>query len=190
MKIEGVILAAGRSERAGAFKPALLVGGKTMLARCMEGMESVCERIIVVGGSEIDQLRPLLRGFDKAECVENRSFEEGMFTSVKTGLAAVQGDRCFILPGDVPLIPPVVYRQLLAVHADIVVPTYRGRNGHPVCLSKTVIPDILSHPDDSSLREIIRVIGYHPVPVNAEEILLDVDTPEDYASICRRMEQA
>ena len=48
--IEGVILAAGSSSRAGTFKPALRIGGRSMIVRCIEGMGEVCGRIIVVRG--------------------------------------------------------------------------------------------------------------------------------------------
>jgi molybdenum cofactor cytidylyltransferase len=185
--IEGVILAAGMSSRAGGFKPGLAIGGKPMLARCIEGMSNVCGRIIVVGGHEVERLRSLVANLHGVVCVENPSYRKGMFTSVKAGLAMVRADRCFVLPVDIPLVPASVYRTLLAIDADIVVPAYRGRNGHPVCLSKTVLPRILSEPDDSSLREAIRALGVCTVDVDAEEILMDVDTPQDYEAICRRI---
>ena len=184
--IEGVILAAGLSSRIGEFKPALPVDGKPMVARCIEGMSGVCGRIIVVGGHEIERLRPLLQGFSHVECVENASYRLGMFTSVKAGLAAIRADRCFILPADVPLVPPDVYRVLLSISAEIVIPAFQGRTGHPVCLSKTVLPRILREPDTSSLRDVIRAIGATTVEAGAEEILIDIDTPEAYERICRR----
>ncbi len=185
--IEGVILAAGTSSRAGTFKPALLIGGKPMIARCIEGMYNVCRRIIVVGGYEIEKIRALVEGFDRAVCVENSSYLKGMFTSVKAGLAMVRSDRCFVLPADIPLIPPDLYRRLLEVNADVVLPAFQGRNGHPVCFSKAIIPRILREPDDSSLRDVIRGIGYRAVEVDTEEVLIDVDTPQDYETICRRI---
>lgn len=185
--IEAVIVAAGISSRAGAFKPGLPIGGKAMLVRCIEGVYDVCKRIIVVGGYRIEQLRPLVEGFKKAICIENPSYPKGMFTSVKAGLTLVDADRCFLLPGDVPLIPGSVYRALLAIDADIVVPTFQGTNGHPVCLSKNVIPRILQEPDNASLQDVIRIFGYRTLDVDAEEILLDVDTPEDYTMICQRV---
>jgi molybdenum cofactor cytidylyltransferase len=185
--IEGVILAAGTSFRAGTFKPALLIGGKPMIALCIKGMYDLCQRIIVVGGHDIERLRSLLDGFDKTICVENSFYREGMFTSVKAGLAIVRADRCFVLPGDVPLVPSGVFRQLLLIDADVVVPTFQGRNGHPICLSRAVIPRILREPDDSTLRDVIRMIGYDSADVGAEEILIDIDTPQDYEAVCRRL---
>lgn len=184
--IEGVILAAGSSLRAGAFKPALMLGNKSMIERCAEGMSDVCERIIVVGGFEFERLRVLVDRFPKVESTENKSYESGMFTSVKAALSRTRGDRCFLLPADVPLVPPQVYHQLLTATADVVVPSFRGRNGHPVLLSKAVLPRILREPDNSSLQSVLRSIGFYTMEVDAEEILIDVDTPEDYERIRRR----
>ena len=164
----------------------MLIGGKPMLARCVEGMSAVCRRIIVVGGFELDRIRTIVQGFESVECVENPDYEKGMFTSVRVGLAMSRGERCFVLPADIPLVPEVVYRKLLAVDADIVVPTFKGKNGHPLVLSAGIIPRILREPDESSLRNIIRTIGFDTIEVEAEEILLDIDTPEDYQRILQR----
>ncbi len=184
--VEGVILAAGASSRAGAFKPALPIGGRPMLERCIEGMRGVCGRIIVVGGHEIERLRGLVREVGGVECVENPAYRRGMFTSVKAGLAGVRGERCFILPVDIPLVPAGVYEKLLSVGAEIVIPSFRGKHGHPMCCSRSVIPRILQEPDGSSLREVARAIGFQAVAVDVEEILIDIDTPEDYERVLHR----
>ncbi len=184
--IEGVILAAGMSSRAGGFKPELPIGGKPVLIRAIEGMAGFCGRIIVVGGHEIGRIRLLVKDLNAVECVENSAYQKGMFTSVKAGLAAVSADRCFLLPADIPLVPPDVYQSLLSIDADIVIPVFRGVKGHPVVLSRAILPKILSQADDSSLREVIRALGCRLVEVDSEEILIDVDTPEEYESACRR----
>jgi molybdenum cofactor cytidylyltransferase len=184
--IEGVILAAGSSFRAGAFKPGLPIDGVPMIVRCIEGMYDSCSRIIVVGGHEYQRLRALVNGMNGVECVENISYKKGMFTSVKTGVSRVRGERCFLLPADIPLVPSRVYRQLLACDADVVVPSFQGRNGHPVCLSRAVIPRIIREPDESSLRDVLKSAGLRLVAVNAEEVLIDIDTPEEYARVCQR----
>jgi molybdenum cofactor cytidylyltransferase len=178
--IEGVILAAGSSSRAGTFKPALEIGDMSILRRCIDGMYDLCDRIIVVGGHESARLRSMVEGIAKVDCIENPFSERGMFTSVKAGLTQVHGYRCFVLPVDIPLVPPRVYRQLLSVEADVVIPSFHGRNGHPACLSRDILPRILGEPDESSLRDTLRSIGFRTVEVDAEEILLDIDTPEDY----------
>ncbi|MEW6510111.1 MAG: nucleotidyltransferase family protein [Bacteroidota bacterium] len=185
--IEGIILAAGSSFRAGTFKPGLLIGGKPMIALCIEGMYDTCRRIIVVGGHEFEQLRSLVEGIDRVECVENVSYQKGMFTSVKAGVSCVRGERCFLLPADIPLVPPRVYQQLLTFDADVVVPSFQGRNGHPVCFSSAIIPRILREPDESSLRDVVKSVGIRAVEVDAEEVLIDIDIPEDYDRVCQRV---
>jgi len=185
-RIEGVILAAGASFRAGAFKPALPIGGTPMVQRCIGGMQGICGRIIVVGGHEFEQLCSLVQGIAGVECIQNSAYEQGMFTSVKAGLSRVRGGRCFVLPVDIPLVPPRVYRALLSDDADIVVPSFHGRNGHPVCCSASVIPRILREDDESSFRDVLRAIGFRALPVDAEEVLIDIDTPGDYERVQRR----
>ncbi len=184
--VEGVILAAGSSFRAGAFKPALPLGGKPMIERCIEGMIDFCGRIIVVGGHEFERLHSLVEGIPKAECVRNPFYQKGMFTSVKAGLSRVRGERCFVLPVDIPLVPRRVYEVLLTVEASVVVPSFRGKNGHPVCCSRAVIPRILQEGDGSSFRDVLQSIGFRTVAVDAEEILVDVDTPAEYERVRKR----
>ncbi len=184
---EGVVLAAGTSYRAGTFKPALQLGDRTMIARCLAGMESFCSRIIVVGGHEYEQLRSLVEGIPKVECVENAAYQRGMFTSVKLGLLHTRRERIFLLPADIPLVPPHVYQRLLDAGVPVAVPVWNGRKGHPVLLSKSVVPRILSEPDTSSLRDVLQAIGVKEIAVDTPEILLDVDTPGDYEEILKRI---
>jgi molybdenum cofactor cytidylyltransferase len=158
-----------------------------MIRRSAEGMRNVCSRIIVVGGHEFLRLEELVAGIPGVECVRNPHYRMGMFTSVKCGLARVRARRCFVLPADIPLVPPGVYEQLLLAHADIAVPTWSGRRGHPVCCSRDVIPRILEWPDTSSFRDATAAIGTVTVPVDAEEILIDVDTPEDLVRVQGRI---
>jgi molybdenum cofactor cytidylyltransferase len=185
--VEGVILAAGSSIRAGTFKPGLLIDGTPMVVRCIEGMYDSCNRIIVVGGHEYERLRALVDGFDRVECVENVSYQKGMFTSVKAGVSRVRGERCFLLPVDIPLVPPRVYRQLLACEGEVVVPSYGGRNGHPVYFSRAIIPRLLHEADGSSLRDVLRSVGMRSLEVDADEVLVDIDTPEEYDRACLRV---
>ena len=185
---EGIILAAGSSLRAGAFKPALMLGDKTLIQWCIEGMSETCMHIIVVGGYDIEKLRSLLPDTPAVECIENVHHSRGMFSSVKTALSHVHGNLCFLLPADIPLVPRSVYRALMAVDAPVVVPTFRGIRGHPVCIKDSVIPSIMREPDSSSLRDVIQRVGSSTIEVDAEEILLDVDTPEDYERLLHKFQ--
>jgi molybdenum cofactor cytidylyltransferase len=177
---EGVVLAAGLSTRMGQYKMTLPLGNKTVLEKSIEGMHQVVRRILVVVGWEAERIRELLAPYDKVELVTNRGFRSGMFSSIKAGIAKVRAPSFFLLPGDCPFVGNSVYRQMLAAAGDIVIPTYEGRKGHPVLLDARLIPEILTQPDGTTLRDYILARGYTAVEVRDEAVLLDIDTPADY----------
>lgn len=178
--VEGVILAAGFSTRMGRFKMELPVGGKAMIVRCVEGMYPVVQRVLVVVGWQGERIRELLAGYTKVEIVPNPDYGLGMFSSVRTGIARVQAERFFLLPGDHSLVGEEVYLRMLAVPGDIIIPTFQGRKGHPVLMARTLIPGILEQPQDRTLRDTIRSRGFVAVEVPDAGILTDVDTPAEY----------
>ncbi len=183
--VDGVVLAAGLSTRAGQYKMALRLGDKTLIEHGIAGMAPVVERIIVVGGHRIELLREILASYAQVEVVHNAAFHEGMFSSVQAGLKHVQAERAFLLPGDYPLVSTDTYQRLLEVSGDVVIPTYGGRKGHPVLLSASSIAEILRQPGTSTLRDCIRQIGSVTVSVEDEGILLDVDDLDDYEIVKR-----
>ena len=112
MTVDAVILAAGYSSRAGDFKPALDLFGKSILQRCIESMSDLCENIIVVGGHQIKIIRELTKDLPKVKVVKNEHFELGMFSSVRRGIKEVSSDRFFIIPGDQPLVRPETFGEI------------------------------------------------------------------------------
>lgn len=183
---EGIILAAGFSSRAGTFKMELPMGEKTLLERVIEGMTPVCSRIIVVAGHRADRVNRITRGYSTVEVVFNRLYEKGMFSSVQEGVRQLRGDLFFIVPGDHPFIPPVVYQRLKEEvensnpGVDVFIPTFKGRKGHPVAMKKPMAVEILNEPQNSTLRTVIRRNKSQLVEVDHEGILWDIDTMEDY----------
>ena len=185
-QVEGVVLAAGLSRRAGRHKMTLPFGNSTVIETCVESMLSVAHHVIVVAGWQAHRIEDLLRHHPQVDIVLNAEYASGMFSSVRTGITRVVAPAFFLLPGDQPAISNTVYQQLLDVAADIVIPTYSGRKGHPVLFSSQLIPEILSQPADSTLRDFVRQHGFATVDVDDEGILLDIDTPSDYDSLSER----
>ena len=185
-RTEGVILAAGLSTRSGRYKMTLPLGDKTVIQRSVENMYDAVDRIWVVVGWQAEQVRAMLAPYAKVECVPNEDFRQGMFSSVKTGLARASAPRVFLQPGDCALISPAVYARMLLADGDIVIPTYGSKKGHPVLFQGSVIPEILALPDDAILRDYIQAMGFATIEVQDEGILLDIDTPEDYKAIRAR----
>lgn len=188
MNVEAVVLAAGYSSRAGAFKPALDVGGKTVLERCIAAMADLCSRIIVVGGYRIETVQRILARDPKVEIVYNRRYDEGMFTSVQEGMRHVRGERVFYTPGDYPLISPAVCRSLLQEEGEIVIPVCQGRKGHPALISGRMAAAIAGEDSRSNMRAFLQEQGFKTLAVADEGILLDIDTPEDYRRVLERLE--
>ncbi|MDO9548953.1 MAG: nucleotidyltransferase family protein [Candidatus Marinimicrobia bacterium] len=183
MNIDGVILAAGFSERAGQFKPELDLGGKPLLVRCIESMDKVCEQIIVVAGFNIDRIIKLVGNLPGLLVVKNENFALGMFSSVRCGIREVISERFFIIPGDQPVVKSKTFRQIADIEADIVVPRYNGKKGHPVLFKSQLIPEILALPDTAILRDFIHRKEAVIVDVDDPGIGMDLDTINDYEKI-------
>jgi molybdenum cofactor cytidylyltransferase len=188
-KVDGVVLAAGLSSRSGRYKMTLALGDRTVIEHCIAGMYDVVSRIVVVVGWQAPRLQELLAGYEKVACVLNERFREGMFTSVRAGIAQVHAPRFFLIPGDYPLVGMEVYERMLGVQGDVVIPTFEGERGHPVLLSRELVPEILAQPADSSLRDTIEAKGYTTVEVDDQGILWDLDTPEDYEHLLAQYRQ-
>lgn len=181
--IEGVILAAGCSQRAGTFKPALLLNGKPLIRHCIDSMRPVCERIIVVGGYDFETLRDVCVGVPDLVLVFNEKFESGMFSSVQSGLRAVKGEKFFLIPGDQPVVKTETYRQMLKAGGTLIVPRHKGKKGHPILFASSHIPGILSMPEEAILRDYIHSQDVTILDVDDRGIGLDVDNLHDFHKI-------
>src|SRR6056297_2850333 len=182
-EVEGIILAAGFSSRAHKFKMDLPIGNKLLLERTVEGMASVCQRIIVVTGHNRNRVEQIVEPFSKVITVHNKKFKMGMFTSVKKGASQVKGTRFFLIPGDQPLVSSETYKKMLEVDAPIIPPRCQGKKGHPVLFKSDLIPGLLEMSDDGILRDFIHEIGATCLDVDDYGIHLDVDTKQDYQNI-------
>ncbi|MFH1086621.1 MAG: NTP transferase domain-containing protein [Chloroflexota bacterium] len=187
---DGVILAAGYSSRAGAFKLALPLGGRAVIQRAVEGMAPFVRRILVVTGHHAERVAALVADHPQVTLVHNEGYAAGMLSSIQAGAAQVSAPRFFLLPGDHPLIAPDVCRRLLAVAALVVQPTYGGHGGHPILLASALIPEILALPADATLRDLLRRTPSVRVEVEDDGILLDLDTSDDYARLAQRLADA
>lgn len=183
MSIDGVILAAGYSERAGQFKPALDLGGKPLLIRCIESMAEICDRIIIVAGFNFGRIIELVDDLPKVSVIENENFKLGMFSSVRRGIREVTANRFFIIPGDQPVVKSSTLKKVADIKADIIVPRYNGKKGHPVLFASRLISEILAMPDTAILRDFIHSNETYILDVDDPGIGMDVDTMEDYQKI-------
>jgi molybdenum cofactor cytidylyltransferase len=181
--VDGILLAAGRSSRAGTFKMEKELAGKPLLIWSLEAMAAVCDRIIVVAGFTPEKIHRLVADRTGVEVTVNENFAGGMLTSVQTGIRLIRASRFFLLPGDMPMVKSMVYQKMLAVKAEILIPLCQGRRGHPVLLASSLIPELLAEPPESSLGRFIGRRRFETIEVDDPGIFADLDGKDDIKKI-------
>ncbi len=106
--LAGVILAAGYSSRMGAFKPLLKLGNNSCLEHCISIFhQSLIPKVYVINGHNSSQIA-VESEKSGAICVFNPKYDQGMFSLVCVAFSHVSNvDGIFVLPVDIPLIPPL-----------------------------------------------------------------------------------
>nr|WP_321401539.1 NTP transferase domain-containing protein [uncultured Desulfobacter sp.] len=186
-----LIPAAGLSSRMGRYKPLLPLGRSNMIGTVIELFKTAgIHDIIVVTGHNHDRLAPVVEAAG-ARPLFNPDFESGMFSSIRTGVAALPSgiDGFFLLPADTPAIRPatldLIQKQFEAAKDKLIVPAFKGETGHPPLIPARMIPFITGAGPDANLRQILfsdpnRIIQ---LPVPDRGILMDADTPEGYDQV-------
>lgn len=193
-----IVLAAGFSERMGELKPLLPLGGVTALERCVNLFrEAGIDDVRVVTGHRGAELEPLLERLG-VRTVTNPRYEEGMFSSVKAGVSTVgtEVDAFFVLPVDIPLVRPATIRHLLQLYrqergADVIYPRFRGERGHPPLIAAGRAREIAAWEGEGGLKAILEQweAGALDLDVADRNILLDMDTNDDYRLLLERSER-
>lgn len=183
-----VILAAGESKRMGRPKMLLPWGSSTILETIIwKALSSRSQGVMVVLGADKQKIERQIKRAPVTTTF-NDQFKQGMLSSVRAGLTALpEGAKAVIITlGDQPLIPPEVFDLLIdsfeASSQGIVLPTYRGKRGHPLLLDMKYAGEILYLDDSVGLRGLLQA---HPqdileVPIKDSGILKDIDFPEEY----------
>lgn len=184
----GLILAAGASRRMGSPKALLEVEGRTFLDRLIALLAAHCEPVIVVLGHDAGRIRRGSKLIAQARVVVNPEPDRGQLSSLQCGLREASGcGAVMYTPVDLPLVRPSTVAALIAAAGDwtvhrIVAPEYRGCHGHPVCISRELIPEFLALPEDSTARDVIHRWRHLTVyvPVDDAGVTRDIDDPDAY----------
>lgn len=187
-----VILAAGASTRMGTPKQLLPLGSGTVIEQVVKTIQPVVDRTVVVVGHQAEAVRAVLAG-SRACCVDNPDYCHGMVTSVQAGIRAAGDAAAFLIClGDQPGVSRQAAAAIVAAWRRskvlLVTPSYGGRRGHPILVSRCLREEILALPAHEGLNAVTRrhAAAGKLVPVENEEILLDMDTPLDYQAFLRR----
>lgn len=155
--------------------------GQTFLGSLLDVYLPYCAQVIVVAGAHADAIRPHCR---EAELIINPSPERGQYSSLQCGLAALAASArlIFFQPVDAPGIAAATLPALeagLGGHA-VVAPSYQGRHGHPVLITREVAGAMLELPPDSTAREALRPFRARTgwIEVADPAVVRDFDSPD------------
>ena len=173
----------------GAFKPLLELNGCPMIVHTVLSMKNAgVDPVCVVVGYRGEELRPVLEPL--GVMIAENSAPEGsdMLASVRIGWDALRGsDAVFLLPADMPLMSPAVFRELQR-RAESEGPVWAaaavdGKRGHPALLSAACRPLVMGFRGEGGLRAALKEVPPLLVEAGDREMNMDADRPEDLAAV-------
>ena len=198
----GVILAAGESSRMGRDKallpwPPSAAGSATadtFLSAAIKLFFSHVDVVFVVVGKNEVALAPIV--YANGAClVVNPDAARGQFSSLRVGLQEVLSrgrDAAMVTLVDRPPVRletletlEAAFEQATTQRKWAVIPEYQGKHAHPILVGREMMEAFLRAPETSSAREVEHAhqseIEY--IPVDDPLVAVNVDTPEQYASL-------
>jgi molybdenum cofactor cytidylyltransferase len=183
MTVGVLLLAAGSSQRFGSDKRiAQLPDGRTLLNAAIECVLDSGLPLRVCLGAEDSALAATLerRGIDVAVCQTSPLGMGATLAEAARGL----GDWSAVLVAlaDMPLIQPATIARIAAAATSeqIVVPSFRGQQGHPVAFGNHFFDLLTQCKGDRGARWVIEhnPQAVHELAIDDAGILRDVDTPD------------
>ncbi len=166
----------------------------TFLSAAIRLFFSHVDVVLVVVGNNEAALAPIVYA-NGASLVVNPDPARGQFSSLQAGLQEVLNrgrDAAMVTLVDRPPVRMETVETLelaferAATHRKwAVIPEYQGEHGHPILVGREMMEAFLRAPETSSAREVEHAhqseIQY--VPVDDPVVAVNVDTPEQYASL-------
>jgi molybdenum cofactor cytidylyltransferase len=186
--IGAVILAAGVSKRLGTSKQVLDFRGEPLVKRAVSAASQAgCSPVVVVIGANPEATRQALRELNVRE-VENRQWESGLSSSIRTGVAAIietnpKANAVVLMLCDQPFVTPEVIGKLMNVHREtgrsIIASGYGNTFGVPALFDESHYGELMALEGGAGAKQIIQKHLVDAHLVNFPEGAIDVDTPED-----------
>lgn len=166
--LSAVILAAGMSRRYGKSNKLLeLFGGEALVRRSLQPFLGLgLKELVVVLGYEGDRVGTVLRGLP-VRLVVNPEFAEGMGSSLAFGVKALRGDGldgCLVSLGDLGELREEEVRKVCSTFYEeggerVVVPTFEGQRGHPVCFPQSCFEGLRRLTGDRGAKGLVEGNG-------------------------------
>jgi molybdenum cofactor cytidylyltransferase len=198
-RVAAIILAAGRASRFGSLKQVMPWRGEPLVAHVAEQALSCPDvtTVVATAGAEGEAVAEALRPWTDDGRVILASvpdWEAGQSRSATTGLRAAREasegalSAALFLLADQPGVSPALLSALIQRHREsgalAVAPRFGGKRGNPVLFDRRAFAGFDTLTGDAGGRAILRgredEIAWVDWP--SDEILRDIDTPEDYAA--------
>ena len=187
--VAGIVLAGGGSSRFGRPKMLLPWKDTVIIRHIVEtALESGLDPVIVVLGAMNQTIRQELTGLSVLFC-ENPDWESGQSTSVRRGVAILppQTGAVLFLLSDQPQITVDLIQALIDRHqtslAAVIAPRFHGQRANPVLFDQSTFRSLLALQGDTGGRAIFPQFPPQFLDWEDENILLDIDTPDDYEGL-------
>jgi nicotine blue oxidoreductase len=130
----GLVLAAGEGLRFGGPKAPYVLDGERLVDRAARVLrEGGCDPVLVVLGAWVGEV-------PGADVVVNDGWTEGMGSSLRAGLAALEPrsevDRVLVTLVDLPGLTAAAVARLVTCDEPVAAAAYAGERGHPVLLAR------------------------------------------------------
>ena len=192
--VTALVLAAGASRRMQAPKLLLPVNGRPLIYWCLLAIsQTAIADTVIVSGKDYPSLFAYISLLPQARYfnfVINSEYSTGMASSIRTGMHAVADacDAVLLVLADMPFIEARLIGRILQEFVGsgsaeaIVVPTWQGRQGHPVLFGRAYFDELCQLQGDIGARELLahyrsRIIT---IAVATPAILIDVDSKEQW----------
>lgn len=188
--LAAVILSGGESRRMGSPKALIPYRGATFLQHLLDvARHPKLGPVLVVLGPHADQIRKEV-ALEPSSVVINHDWEKGQLSSIQAALRYLastgETDAIMLFLVDHPLVSAALVDQLIAEFyrsgKPIVLPTFRGKRGHPVIFARRLYAELLAAPLEKGARTVVwahadEILG---VPTDEEGVVLNLNDPEAF----------
>lgn len=188
MTVAAVVLAAGGSTRFGRPKPLLRLAGRSLVQRAvLAAREGGCARVVAVLGADAAPIRAELAGAP-ADVVLNAHWAEGVASSIRAGLAAIENagspEAVLILVCDQPRLDAAIVRRVIEVFdgtpRGIAACAYAGTLGVPALFGRAWFGELSALHGASGAKPLLLRHASRVVRVDWPDGAVDIDTPEQW----------